>query len=95
MTEVRTDFDVRSLVKEVAQQILSELRSLVAAEQTKEWYSTEELATAMKKSPFTVREHWCNAGRIECEKDPETGKWRIPGKEYSRLVNGGGLRPKR
>jgi hypothetical protein len=31
--------------------------------------TTEELAAALGKKPFTVREHWCNAGRIECEKD--------------------------
>ena len=61
----------------------------------KEWYTTTELAEAMDKSQFTVQERWCNDGRIECEKDPETGKWRIPGHEFRRLVGGGGLLPKR
>jgi hypothetical protein len=46
------------------------------------------------KSQYTIQERWCNDGRIECEKDPESGKWRIPGGEYRRLVGGGALKPK-
>ncbi len=61
----------------------------------KEWYNTTELAEALGKSQFTVQERWCNGGRIECEKDEESGKWRIPGDEYRRLVGGGELKPKR
>ena len=60
----------------------------------KEWYSTTELAEAMKVSVYTVTERWCNAGRIDCEKEPSTGKWRIPGHEFRRLVKGGALRPR-
>jgi hypothetical protein len=43
---------------------------------------------------YTVRERWCNEGRIECEKDPANGKWRIPGHEFRRLVGGGALKAK-
>jgi hypothetical protein len=86
--------DIAALAKQLGQQILDEIRALIANQQTKEYYTTEELATALDKKPFTIREHWCNAGRIECEKE-ENGKWRIPGHEYRRLVNGGGLNPKR
>lgn len=60
----------------------------------KEWYTTAELAEAMGVKQYTIQERWCNAGRIECEKDGESGKWRIPGREYRRLVAGGPLRPK-
>jgi hypothetical protein len=60
----------------------------------KEWYSTAELAKLLDKSDFTVREKWCNQGRIECEKDPDSGKWRIPASEVCRLRNAGGLRPR-
>jgi hypothetical protein len=63
-------------------------------EPIKEWYTTAELAAALGKKPYTVQEKWCNAGRIECEKD-RNGKWRIPGHEYRRLKNGGGLMPAR
>jgi Mn-dependent DtxR family transcriptional regulator len=94
METIPAQFDVSTFVKDIARQILQELRTMLATEQTKEYYTTEELAAAMKKKPYTVREHWCNAGRVECEKD-EAGKWRIPGHEYRRLVNGGGIRPKR
>ena len=61
----------------------------------KEWYTTNELAEALDKSHFTIQERWCNDGRIECEKDPNSGKWRIPGIEFRRLVGGGALKPKR
>jgi hypothetical protein len=75
---------------------IAEIHEIVLTQRVeKEWYSTTELAEALGKSPFTIRERWCNAGRIECEKDPETDKWRIPGEEYRRLVGGGKLRPKR
>jgi hypothetical protein len=61
----------------------------------KEWYTTNELAEALNKSQYTIQERWCNDGRIACEKDPESGKWRIPGHEYRRLVGGGALNLKR
>ena len=67
---------------------------LVRQREEKEWYSTNELAAALGKSLFTVTQHWCNEGRIECEKDSETGRWRIPSHEYHRLLNGGGLMPR-
>lgn len=57
----------------------------------KEWYTTNEVAELFGKSHFTVREKWCNLGRIRAEKNPETGKWRIPGHEVERLMNGGTL----
>jgi hypothetical protein len=55
----------------------------------REWYGTSELAQALEVSQYTVQVRWCAAGRIKCEKDPETKKWRIPASEYSRLVAGG------
>lgn len=62
---------------------------------SKEWYTTSELAKLLNKSQFTIQERWCNEGRIECEKDEETGKWRIPGDEVRRLLAGGTMQPKR
>ena len=55
----------------------------------KDWYTTSELAEVMGVTGHTVRERWCNQGRIECAKDPATGKWRIPGREFERLKRGG------
>jgi hypothetical protein len=60
----------------------------------KEWYTTGELAEILGKSRFTIQERWCNDGRIECEKDPDSGKWRIPSHEVRRLRGGGGLLPR-
>jgi response regulator of citrate/malate metabolism len=88
MVAIAEQFDVSAFAKDIAKQILQELRTLIASEQTKDFYTTDELAEALGKSAFTIREHWCNARRIECEKDA-AGKWKIPGREYRRLVNGG------
>lgn len=43
----------------------------------------------MGVTQHTVQVRWCGEGRIECEKDPDTGRWRIPGHEYDRLRRGG------
>jgi Helix-turn-helix domain len=60
----------------------------------KDWYTTGELAAALGRSQYTVQARWCAEGRIECEKDPTSEKWRIPAREYDRLVRGGALRAK-
>lgn len=71
---------------------VGEIHSMLANQRVeKEWYTTTELAEAMGMSQYTVQERWCNQGRIECEKAPDSGKWRIPGAEYRRLITGGVL----
>ena len=57
----------------------------------KDWYSTAEVAEMMGVTRHTVQERWCNQGKVACEKDRRTGKWRIPGLEYERLRRGGRL----
>src|SRR5262245_32773560 len=75
---------------------LAELGSLLAGVPApKEGYSRAELGSARGVSQYTVQERWCNGGRIEAEKDAVTGRWRIPGREFRRLVQGGGLKVKR
>ena len=77
------------------EKVATEIRELLVGQrQEKEWYSTGELAELVGKSDYTIRERWCNDGRIECVKDPATGKWRIPGHEVRRLRAGGGLLPR-
>lgn len=74
---------------------LDEMHEVVLSQRVqKEWYTTGELADALSKSQYTVQERWCNEGRIDCEKDLDSGKWRIPGEEFRRLVGGGALRVK-
>jgi len=68
---------------------LEEMKDASKAASVKDWYTTGELAQAMGVTGHTVRERWCNQGRIECEKHPGTGKWRIPGHEFERLRRGG------
>jgi len=67
--------------------------AMLGGKPVKEWYSTSEVAGILGKSEFTVRERWCNSGRIECKKDG--ANWLIPHHELERLQNGGGLSPKR
>ncbi len=68
---------------------LEEMKDVSQTASVKDWYTTGELAQAMGVTGHTIRERWCNQGRIECEKDPATGKWRIPGREFERLRRGG------
>ncbi len=68
---------------------LEEIKGVSQMASIKDWYTTGELAQVMGVAGYTVRERWCNQGRIECEKDPATGKWRIPGHEFERLRRGG------
>lgn len=80
----------------VLEEHVEAIKDILASERTtKEWYTTNELADALGKSQYTIQERWCNEDRIACEKDPDTGKWRIPGAEFRRLLAGGALRPKR
>ena len=75
---------------------VADIHQVVLAQRIeKEWYTTTDLAQALGKSQYSIQERWCNEGRIECEKDPESGRWRIPGHEFRRLVGGGALRPRR
>ena len=71
---------------------LHELVESGASAATKVWYTTGELAATLGVSQYTVQVRWCAEGRIECEKDPDTKKWRIPATEYDRLVRGGSPR---
>lgn len=85
--------DIAEILAEIRSEIKA-LRALIESQKVeKEWYTTDELAKALGKAQWTVQEKWCNRGRIDCEKDPDTGKWRIPGSEFRRLVKGGSLRP--
>ena len=67
----------------------------ISVENEKEWYTTKEVAELMGVSRHHVTERWCNQARIECDKDPQSGQWRIPGYEYDRLRRGGKPRPVR
>ena len=68
------------------EQVIGEVRDVLLGRAVeKEWYTSADLAEAMEVSVYTVTERWCNAGRIHCVKDPESGKWKIPGREYQRL----------
>lgn len=78
------------------EQVVADMqRSFKKYAHEKNWYTTSELARALGVTQFTIQERWCNAGRIECVKDEATGRWRIPGREFRRLVRGGSLKPPR
>jgi hypothetical protein len=94
-----TSATLRHLVEqmETLSQAVAELRCSIrqqAIPPAKLWYTTGELAAALGRSQYTIQARWCAEGRIECTKDQTGGKWRIPAREYERLVRGGSLKAK-
>lgn len=78
------------------EELLHDIRSSMGqVGNQKEWYTTPEVAELLGKKQYTIQERWCNQGRIVCEKDEASGKWRIPAGEVKRLLAGGGLLPKK
>ena len=69
---------------------LSRLEDKQTAE--KEFFTPEEVATALRRKPYTVRE-WCRLKRIDRQKDKYTGRFSISLAELDRLRNGGRLNP--
>lgn len=68
------------------------LQLLLTQKQTKEFYSTREVAELLNKAEFTVRE-WCRHGRVLAEKRM-TGRgrskeWMISHDEVVRIQNEG------
>jgi hypothetical protein len=47
MTGEATHFDITQFAQQVAKQIPDELRGLIASEQTKDWYTSSQLAAAL------------------------------------------------
>jgi hypothetical protein len=73
-------------------QIEQLLRDLVQQRTIKDWYTTAEAATILKKAEFTVRE-WCRLGRVEAKKR-QCGRgfsqeWIIAHAELQRVRNEG------
>ena len=82
-------------LQERLDRIESLLTHLVERQQTKEWYTTDELAGLVGKAEFTVRE-WCRLGRIRAAKR-QSGRgaypaWVISHEELLRYQKEG-LRP--
>jgi hypothetical protein len=79
-------------LREKLERIESLLALLVERQQTKEWYTTEELARLLGKAEFTVRE-WCRLGRIRAVKR-QSGRgaypaWAISHQEFLRYQREG------
>lgn len=68
------------------------LTTLVGQRATKEWYSTAEVAAALGRAEFTVRE-WCRLGRVLARKKKSgrgpTSEWIIGHEELTRVRNEG------
>jgi hypothetical protein len=67
---------------------------LSSPKEARAWYSVEEVAAMLKRSPYTVRE-WCRHGRIDAEKRSErrggAEMWRISANEVARYRDEGFL----
>ncbi len=86
--------EVLALLKDLAARF-DRLEAKIEPKPVKEWFDPAEVAALFRKTAHHVRERWCNQGRIQCAKDPDTGRWRIPHAEVERLQAGGLLQPKR
>ena len=68
------------------------LQSLVRERTEKEWYSTAEVAAALGKADYTVRE-WCRLGRVRATKKRYARgahtEWLISHDELKRIRNEG------
>jgi hypothetical protein len=72
--------------------IESALSELLRQRTIKELYSTAEVAEALHRAEYTVRE-WCRQGRIRAKKKPcgrgKGGEWLVSHEELTRLRNEG------
>jgi hypothetical protein len=88
---VPTDF---TPLLECLDRIEAALAALVARQVAQEWYSTAEVAAALSRAEYTVRE-WCRQGRIRAKKKPcgrgKGGEWLVSHDALTRLKNGGFL----
>ncbi len=68
------------------------LRNLMGQQNGKEWFSTDEVAVALGKAPFTVRE-WCRHRRIRAKKRRcgrgNAKEWMISAEELKRIQDEG------
>lgn len=69
------------------------LMALVGRQDTKNYYSVEEFARLVGRSPFTCRQ-WCRLGRILASKKANGRGWAISNEEVLRYRKEG-LRPLR
>lgn len=76
-------------VSELESQLTKISTHLPSISADRRWYTTAEVAELMRVSRYTVQERWCNRSRIDCLKDPNTGRWRIPVQEVRRLLRDG------
>lgn len=80
------------LIMQRLERIELALAVLVEMKTVKEWYTTSEVATALGRTEYTVRE-WCRQGRIKAKKKlcgpGKGGEWLICHGELTRIKNEG------
>ena len=74
------------------ERIESALNTIITQRRIKDYYSTTEVAAALNKAEFTVRE-WCRLGRVVATKRQcgrgNSGEWMISHEELLRIQNEG------
>jgi hypothetical protein len=81
------------ILSERIEEVLARLRAIEAALQElrnertiKEWYATSDVALAIGRSDYTVRE-WCRKGQIPAEKTANGRDWLVSHQTLLRLKN--------
>lgn len=74
------------------ERIESALNTIITQRRIKDYYSTTEVAAALNKAEFTVRE-WCRLGRVVATKRQcgrgNSSEWMISHEELLRIQNEG------
>jgi hypothetical protein len=94
MIKATEELDLRDRFERI-ERMLNEL--LQQRQVAKEWYTVEEIARLLEKSAYTVREEWCNRGRINARKSfnraGRSNEWVIAHAELLRYQREGLLPP--
>jgi excisionase family DNA binding protein len=81
------DSELISVLLSRLDRIETALASLLQQPSAKDWYTTEEIAATLGRSPYTVRE-WARKGLVPAEKAQNGRGWLISQKVLARLRNG-------
>ena len=83
---------IEAQIAEMRTMLVQILGRLAEPKETREWYTVEEVAALLGKSPYCVRE-WCRLGRINATKRSErrggAELWNISAAEVARWQDDG------
>lgn len=86
-TSVPADATMLAQILQRLASLEDKIDHLVEQRAAKEWYTTGEVAEALGKSEYTIRE-FCRKGQVPAQKSPNGRSWLIAHGDLLRLRNG-------